>query len=654
VTLEDWAAALIETALPRGLAAGRKVILGCDEETVRLAGAQLGLREPEALVSLVAVARERWRISERNGLRRVESDARAFRQTPRPRRVPPHVVALAFGTIAASRMSPSDGLSTRHYYPRLLGLLEIGPGPSHPPVEGFGGVIQWWSDLAEWLRNDQQGERGLLDHHSPHHQPYVTSCIRQVVFRDRDQRHLDGFYAEQRGSLDAGWNARRLLLSWGGRHRLTKPAHNALEDSELAEQVDAALRSGYRAWDGSLVDERGVRLWPGLLQLYADPKTVVLGLICKQLRDTASAHGPDGPLTLAPYPEASAFSTEWLKHLCTGNVRLTLDGRREAVVIPGGGTLLFEQRGDGLERVPGGDEKPLWVLSRDELFLQPWFADRRQQGGSLPDGWVLVHAVTPDELPETMRRETRPDVPQIELRGGLDLGGGSYLIGFPPRLFAGPVPERLDVRVGGVVVARLRGGEHLSLDRVCAGPGVYAIEAGDFQQQIELVHQGRRQGSGGLRWDLGNPVAMRGGASRHGRDASFGPLVCGAALDGVAAAERDPVLHVRTRAAVVHVLYRNGSVSQAAIPAQPGWAREFALPAPTQVKVIEPENAVWLCLADQQPRVRRLSEGEIEITGAVVAVCELFQRAQVQPSEHEAAWKALCATALGEEVSLGR
>jgi hypothetical protein len=648
VSVENWARSLIDVALPHGIATGGRVLFSCDDETVRLAGAELGLDESEAFDALLTAARARWRISQQNGLRLVEQEARRFRQTSRPREIPPYVVALALATIAASRMSPGDGLSTRHYYPRLLSLLRIARCPGEPPIEGFDNILGWWDDLQDWLSEDECGARGLLDHQRSEHHPYVSSCIRQIVFRARDRRHLDGFYAEHSGSLDAGWSARRLLLGWGDRHKLTRPALDVLQDPGLADEVEAALRAGYRAWDGSLVDEQGVRLWPGLLRLYLDP-SVVLGLVCPHITHESVAEGPDGAISLSGYPRASAVPISWLTHFARGNVRLGLPNKREKVVIPGGRSLLFEERGEGLERVGGADEQPVWVLSCDDFFAHPKFADRRQDGGVLPDSWVVVHAVEPDELPESMRRRARPDIPQVELRGGLDLGGDSYLAGYAPELIAGPLTTPVDVSVNGEVIGWLRGGEQVALSRICTEQGVYEIRAGQFHRRIELVPQGRRETTISLRWDLGDGVSVRGGACSADRQPATGPFVSGAKLDGVPPTKPDPMLRIRTRAPVVHVLYEDGSVRQASVQEQPPWARQLGLPAPSYVLVGDAKRAVWLLLAGPQPRVRRIGNGEVVITDAAAALCELFGSVLVHPLAEESAWRDVCRAALAAE-----
>ena len=162
--------------------------------------------------------------------------------------------------------------------------------------------------------------------------------------RGRDRELLGVFFAAHERHLRAGYDPALLLRRWSGRERLTRPAQNVLADAQLDEDLGAAIRTAFAAWDGSFVDSTtGRRLLPGSLQLVAAPGRIGLRLVVPALSAAATASTTNGEtIRLRAYPDAAGIPHSVLNLACEGPVRLALHAREEEIAAIPGKTVLFE------------------------------------------------------------------------------------------------------------------------------------------------------------------------------------------------------------------------------------------------------------------------------------------------------------------------
>lgn len=647
--LERWNESLLEVLLPAGVNQGAPVVIACDDESVRLAGELLALAEDQALEDLLAACRSSYGISAARGVSGVAHVASGFASQSRPRAEPPPWLALlSLCVLAASRMDRDGGRVTQDYYGRLLELLALPAADGHPPVVGFERCRALWFELAEWLREDERGARGLLVLPGHGHR-HVGLPVSQTLFRRRDRVLLSAFFARQRANIEAGWDMLTQLRQWD-RQQLTSHAREVVHDHELEPLVRGALRTAYASWDGSSSDDSGRRLWPGRLRLAAGPSRLSLAVSCERYSEDVELDGPEGTLDLPGFPIELTIPLGWLDRLATGRLILPVRGRNEAVVLPSGQTLLFEagEQG-GLLHSAAADREPVWVLSRDPHFQKPGFDEHRYTAALLPAGWTLLAALNPALLPEQFRRHGRADKADITLEGGLRLGQHVYLGGFPPLVRAGAIDGEVPVRLDGSDVGTLKPFGELALDGLALGP--HTLEAGPARFELELVRRGRREGVGELRWDIGDQPLYRNGAAPSGRGGrpARGPFVCGVLLDGLERPARPAPLLLRTNA-LVFAVYANGDVQGHARPQPAGWMRSVGLPdGAARWRVPGGERVEWLLLSGASPRVLRVGNASVVASGALADLVGRFRDAPVKAlherrAEQEVAreWAALC------------
>jgi hypothetical protein len=628
-SIGDWNRVLADTLLPADVNASEPVVLACDDETIRLAGERLALSDREALPDLLAACRERSLFVHGQGFWPLRVDVEAFRAAARPRPVPPWLYALALAVLAASRMDRDEAHATHAYYARLLGLLDLQPEEHHPPVSGFTVLEPLWVELADWLANDEDGQRGLLQLPDRFAHRHVGPPIAQTLFRARDRVVLSAFFARHRANLDAGWDILLALRHWGGRHALTRHARELIETATFAPLARSALRAAYATWDGSLPEEGGRRSWPGRLRLAVSPRRVGLYLASERHQGGATLEGPVGVFALPPWPGEVELPLGWLDRFATGRLVLAVQGSTEAVAVPGGPVLLFELQAEGLIHVAAAREELVWLLTREVAFHAPEFDDCRTPSDLLPAGWTLLAAVDPARLPADLRELERVDRPDLELTGGLRLGERTYLAGYAPMLVAGAIEEPLPVTVDGEPVGEI--GPYDRLELLGLGLGEHTVDADVVRFAFELAGRGVRAGIGELRWDLGDPPLYRNGATppgRGGRD-GVGPWVHGAVLNGVVRPSAPRPLLLRTNAPVF-VLHRDGSVQACSRPQPQGWQRQVGLDQPGLVWAVpDGEDAEWVAVAGAAPRMLRVGSGAVAMSDAISDVVSRYADAPV-------------------------
>ena len=649
-TIGSWNEALLEAVLPQGPSSGQPVVFCCSEESVRHAGARLGLDSEQALGGFIEACRSAWGITQSRGLNGLSADIHGFRTATKPRPVPRWLAVLALAVIAATRMDNDDVAVTSAYYKRLLELLDLHSTGGHPPINGFGLLESLWGELASWLASDLGGRRGLLFLPAHLSRRHVDRPISQTLLRHRDSVVLGSFIERHRANIAAGFDPLRLLRAWGGRHSLTQHARDLLEEEALAPLFRAALRNAAASWDGSVVVDAGARGWPAELRLGASPRRISLAIALPAAAQERELETPDGHRTLPAYPLELEFPLAWLAHLGRGALKLSFEGGRDAVIVPGGQTMLFETSERGMYRVEAARSEPVWVLTCEPAFESETFDDCRYPRGLLPDGWTLLADVSPERLLPRFRSLGRESLPDVALVGGLHLGEQAYLEGFPPtlelRALEGPVDITLDGRHLGL--AQPDSAVHLldmarGTHRVCVGTSMTL--------EFETVIRGLRRETGSLAWDLGDPPLYRRGATAQGAAGRkpVGPFVRGARILGVSRAKRPSRLLLRTNA-TVYVVASDGSVNGCARPQPPGWLRRVGLPEGSSLwRVPGGEWAEWLVLVGAKTRrVIRVGKdvvtptealADLAVLAAEFTVTDLSGRAGAAASDE---WNALC------------
>lgn len=664
LTLADWHVALLDVLLPANVNAGRPVLLACDDEAVRAAAAQLGLRVLDPAQALVDCLQAEQPVSTTGGFRDALAAARAFVGEPRPRLGPPsHLAALCVCVLAASRMDYTEEHTAGLYYPLLGELLGVSLQPDWPHLPGVDTLAASLNELAVWLVEDQDGIRGRLRLPAEPTRRVVGRLVSQTLLRGRDRGLLGDFFWRYGRALEAGWNPARLVRRWGGRHHLTQPAQDRVADRRLDRLLSGALRAAYRAWDGTRVDEQGRRVWPVRLRLGVSPTIAALHASVPGIAGPVMITAPDGSaFEFAAHPQETVLPTTWLAHAATGPLRCP--AAAGLVEVLDGPTMLFELSDVGLERVALAGEQPVWALTCDpRLTGLPLPAPRRHRA-ALPDRWTLLVSLTADELPDDLRApEPDPDPVSerdVDLIGGLPLGLRTWLVDHPPALRSN-LPEPALLRIDGREHGDLDPGEVRYLDAIAAIPATRRIDVGDvWEQEIELAERGLRENIGVLHWDLGHPSLARHGAQDGSHSLATGELtVCGAAVDGTDIDWRPPLL-IRAQA-TVHTIHVDGSVRVHAPPAAPAWARAAGLlpDAPSRGdgepwEIVDDGTIVWMCIEHpRHPRTIAVRACSVPDTDAALDVADQFADAIVvdrDGGDADMRWAALVALAEEELV----
>jgi hypothetical protein len=645
-SVDEWASALADAALPRELNRGRQVIFAADAEAIERAARSLGVDPATAEAVLVKTCRQRWKITNHRGVTRVSDDAEAWLRAPNPRPAPPWLALLGVCTLAASWMDSNEEGRAHGYYRHLAKLLDVDEQPGSPPIPGFDVTKCLWSQLAGWMRDDEAGRRGLLRLPDPHtkgyrNRPYVMLPVSQVIFRRRDRVILGDFFAAHRAGFDAGWNMRRYL--YGYRHQLTAPAREKIEDPEMAELVETALRSAYAAWDGSTRDEAGRKLWLAQLRLGASARRVTLNVGTPAELGAVTASDGDEVVELPAPPADRSVPLVWLDRIAATGVSLRVDGRDERLVIRRTDTLLFERGEVGMVGVAAAIGDQMWVLSHEQWAHDSALDEWRVRTDELPTGWTLLGDIPSSELPEHLAVRTTGDRPAVALAGGLELGPGVYLYGYSPRLVSGELAEPFPVRVNGRGRGVITANQARPLE---LGLGVSQIDVGDVASfDVEMAERGSREGVGSLAWRITSPVHARWGATQA--QPSGKQTIHGALLRGVEPVRAEAPFLLRTRA-TVHVIRHDGTVTIHARPEPDGWMRLIGLTeGPARWRVHDAERAAFVVVTGTRPRVIQILPGTVTIDDPIADLTDRYPGAETvdrngQPSEEAAAaWREL-------------
>jgi hypothetical protein len=658
LTLTDWQQALLEVLLPRGVNAGRPVLLACDDEAVRAAATRLRC-DGDPVNGLITALQTEQPVSTAHGFDAAVNAARAFQRQSRPRTGPPPAVAAwCVCVLAASRMDYTERHTAGLYYPLLGELLGVRIQDDWPHLPGVDDLAALLDDLAVWLADDEQGRRGILRLPADPGRRVVGRYVSQTLLRGRDRGLLGDYFWRYGRAISAGWNPSRLVRTWGGRHHLTAPAQDRIADRRLDRPLSGALRSAYRSWDGTRVDEHGLRVWPVRLRLGASPRTAALHASIPAADGVVRVTAPDtSAFMFATHPQETILPLDWLAAATAGPLRLETAAGTHVEVFDSP-TMLFELTDIGLAQVPLAGEQPVWALTCDPRLTGLPLPPARRHRASLPRPWALLVNLYPDELPDDLRQPPGDPDPDsdadIDVLGGLPLGLKTWLVDHPPALRSN-LPEPALLRINQREHGDLDPGEVRQLQEISAQPGTYYLDVGDvWERELELAEQGRREHIGSLYWDLGHPTLARHGAGDGTHPlAGGGPAVCGAAVNDVGAQGWRPPLLLRVHA-TVHAIRADGSVTMHAPPSPPAWARASGIvddiPDPRRPEpwaIDDNGQIVWLCIEHpQRPRVRAVRHADVPDTDQVLDLVDQFAAADLTADDGDsdqarARWRAL-------------
>jgi hypothetical protein len=658
--LSDWNQALADTLLPVGASAGHGVLLACDDQAIQSASRRLDIPAEQAAQTFITTLRAAHQITTNRGLQHAAAQIRPHTRVGADAGTPPYLAALCATVLAASRMNRDEKHSTRAYYARLCALLGVEPLDGWPAVAGFRLLVDdGFPALERWLRVSEDGRRGVLLLAENPQPSLIGKPIYQTVLRGRDRDLLTAFFAAHEPQLRAGYDPVLLVRRWGGRERLTLPAQELLDEPELRDALTAAISGAFSAWDGSLLDEGGRRVWPGRLSMIAQPDRVALLLSVPALDRDSQARAPDGSeIALRGHPHVSPLPVVLLAEAAGGPVRLRLSGAESVNAIPGP-TVLFEIAAGGLEQVQAIGEQPVWVLTCEPDIMRTIDAAARRFPAPLPAGWVLLADVDPAELPDRLRL-TAPDEPVrgAQLTGGLALSAGAWLLDHPPHVIC-DLPEPAPVRIDGHDHGYLEPGEQLRLSELAGRAGPHGVEIGDlFELDFELRATGTRAGIGTLAHHPTDPVLLRAGAIDAAKHAVSGeqPSVRGALIRSDDSRPWQPPLMTQVNA-TVHVIYRDGTVEPWAPAEAPAWLRQVGLRhATNRWEIPRGHDAVWLCIvSDPHKRVQAVAAVDVPATDAVLDLVDWFSDAPVIDSADSGAeqrWAPLVALARERESAV--
>ena len=656
MTLTALNQALLSALLPAG-AEGRAVLLGCDDLALHGAVTAAGLDAGDPVRVLRATLRAAAPVRRDSGIEGL------LRALPAARRgdTPSDLALLCACVLAASRMSPDERHSTHAYYARLGEVLDVPLRATHPAVAGFEAIPGRFDALAVWMTGPQAGRRGRLIIPEEPWPRLVGVPISQAPLRAVDRDRLDVLFAAHGLALDLGRDPLRVLASHPVRHTLTAPAQRLMDDPPLHDTLRAALEAAYRAWDGTVADDRGRRVHAARLRLGLTPGRMTLNLRFKTAQDDLTARGPGGVTVTIPSGGEGVLDLKLLAAAAGGPVDLAAPRRRRVRALPGP-VLLFEPAHDGYWLTAAADSDPVIVLTcRPDLAGGDWGPRRARV--PLPDGWALICDVDPSELPNELRLAERAAAAagRVWLQGGLTLERRDvWLLDHPPLLCSidsEPQPVSWHARGGAERdIGEVSAEQPLALDILADQPGVHHVIVGDRELVVELAEQGLRTGVGQLAHRPAAAALARSGAVSATDPALFGdptPVVCGALVVGAPPPTYRPPLLIRARGGV-QVIYRDGTVRPAPPATHPQWARQSGLPPTAGFEIPDPDQAVWLCVISRRHRrVIALTDADVPDTDDVLDLAEAFADAPVidrSPGGAQPRWQRLVDAALEEPV----
>ncbi|WP_334131825.1 hypothetical protein [Silanimonas lenta] len=493
----DWNTALIERFLPLASPGTPACLNVTDEDLEEMAGAG-------AADDLAAAVRARY-LSHRGSIRteRVRLDLRERRATTEP---PGYVGLLAVCVLAASRMEPdpASGISASNYYARLRPLLGLPSEGGAPP--GFASLEELWKDLDHWIRTWGRGDSTVGTHPIFHHIGYPIS---QSVFPARDLNRLPDFFISVGLAPGEAVTGRELLSHL---RRWARPGTGLRDitvehigDDHWADRIQAVVLSAFRAWDGTLRDERGRRRAEVILgaRLYRGGRECRLTLWPRRPEGFPDEVAT-GRFTLR------ALDEEWYEplpeELASGALA---DGLPGLVALGEGLAFSFDQRTvyplhedlriggwASVRRIRLHERLRLIVRADRVAAVQRFLASTGEEGTvrqaqGLPPGWrLIIHdgmSVTPPlagaDDPELER--LMPRLPTaMSFDGGLAVADGVYLRGEAPDLHVG-LEESAVIRLDDEEVRLSAGGLKLALGGLPEGP--HEVASGDAVRRFTVI-----------------------------------------------------------------------------------------------------------------------------------------------------------------------
>jgi hypothetical protein len=655
LTLLELNQALLNGLLPVQDTPGQSVLLGCDDSSLR---AVIGGNDPVG--TLVAVLQAGQPVTTATGFAAALAAAAEFDRQPRPRPgPPPQLAALCVCVLAASRMDYTEHHHTSAYYTHLLDLLGVTGQPDWPYLPGFEQIAgTGFRQLADWLAGDLAGARGRLVLPTVGAPRYVGVPVSQTLLRGRDRSLLADFFWRYRRPLEAGWNPARLVRLWGGRHHLTAPAQERLDDRHLARQLAAALRSAYSAWDGTRIDGDGHAVWPATLRLGVNPVRAALHATVPGLAGPVIVTDPEGkPFSLTTHPLETVVPLDWLAYAVNGPLRAPVSDGNGTVELVDSPTMLFELTDIGLESVPLAGDRPVWALTCDPQLTSLPLPPGRFHRQPLPSGWKLIVELTSDELPENLRSPGPDPEPDggldAKLTGGLMLGASTWLIDYPPAIVS-HLPEPAILLIDEDEHGDLDPGQVRPLDEIAGAAGIHRLDLGGaFEAEIELTERGLRDGIGTVHWDLGHPSLLRHGALAGDHLlGGNGPTVTGAAVQGGPALDWHPPIMLRG-GGTAHAIHADGTVTAHWPAPAPAWMRHAGLADDSNPEwsIDDDGSIVWVCANHPaRPRTIAIRDQPIRASDDTLDVVYEFAGATViGDDDARKRWQALVKLAADDD-----
>ncbi len=656
-TLPQWAEALAEVLFPPGVNAQRAVLVAADDAAVQQAASRLGLEADTAVPTLCACVRRALGVSAQQGLGRMAELAADARRRPRPSTSPPaHLAVICVLVLAASHMEADQTAPANAYYRRLSKL--VGTAPSGQPP-GFDVLETMLRQLEEWLRVDMRGERGLLARPTRVKLTHINRPIAQTLLRRADQEVLEEFFGQRRAALSVpGADVVFFLRTWGGRHQLSLPGRQVLDDDGLSDPLAGLIRRQFAAWQQRGPSLAASRPWPLIIRLFHASGQASLGL--------AHAHAagprlhlrrPDGSILVLPGGEGEVhLDAALLAQTEAGPLTLSSSLGGDRIVLPAT-PLLFAATEVGLVRVGAALEGDIWVLGPPAAWPTAVRAHALPAAG-LPPGWELAGPCGVDELPSAWRTHLAPAQAAVSLVGGLPLGLGTYLLGGPPRLAAAAdLDEARPVLLDGQAAGTIEPGAELGLGLAAATAGAHEIRVvGAGLLRYQMLAQGLRVGWGQIGWRRGAAAAQR-------LDVGEDDALVGARIPGAAPLGPAPLV-VASGPAQGELVGATGDLVPVSVPPIPAWMYDPSeAGGGPRVRWWAPpgaEGAEWLLLFAAAPQVLRLGRGEVALHPRLAELVRRLADVRAEPAPGldvdrdvvQAEWAALVYAARAEDASV--
>lgn len=427
-----------------------------------------GLAETEAVDSLVSVVRNR--ITDEWHVRRVTTLTRMWENYDAIKESHPAIPFLALTVLAATRMGESRKLAAHNYYVPLRRLLNPADTQTGAPGDYSENIEYLWESVRRWLREGNEGKRGLLPERPDSHYRYIIEALQFAIVRASYFRKLDEFFrriglepGEEVSGRDLVLHLKLFLAS-----RREEWARRLLYFCEEYEDIAISMVSAEaRKWDGLPRDARTGKAIGRLRFGFDSLRRLNLHLLAEwdeRLPESVEVEmGGCGRVDLSHAPNLGAkrgwyqpcplpVDVNWPDVLEGG---LEIKGRevsfdfQEADVY----VLAYDDGVSGWRSVSTISLEVLHCVlvrdsSRDELLrflklvsaVEPKHIINPVEGW--PSGWSLISNVRIDVRPLSAVPELMGALipsgagPRLRLQDGLRVGGiqNSFLTGGEPRL----------------------------------------------------------------------------------------------------------------------------------------------------------------------------------------------------------------------------